>query len=133
MKSERMRRLPASPALTCLTLVVLALATGCDDSKERAIARTGGDPDRGRALIEQYGCSSCHTIPGIRDADSLVGPPLTRMAARSYIGGVLTNTPDHMVQWVNNAPGVDPMTAMPNLGVTETDARDIAGYLYTLR
>ncbi len=28
--------------------------------------------------------------------------------------------------------GVEPGTAMPNLGVTATDAQDIAAYLFTL-
>jgi hypothetical protein len=28
---------------------------------------------------------------------------------------------------------VDPLTAMPDLGVSEADARDIASYLYTRR
>jgi cytochrome c len=46
---------------------------------------------------------------------------------------VLPNTPENMFRWLQNPPAVDPLTAMPNLGVTEADARDMAGYLYTLR
>ena len=41
--------------------------------------------------------------------------------------------PEHMLRWLQNPPAVDPLTAMPNLGITEAEARDIAGYLYTLR
>ena len=63
----------------------------------------------------------------------MVGPPLDRIASRSYLGGVLTNSPDNMIRWLQNPRAVDHLTAMPNLGVTEQDARDIAGYLYTLR
>ena len=55
------------------------------------------------------------------------------MAGRTYVGGVLTNTPDNMIRWLQNPKQVDPLTAMPDLGVTEQDARDIAGYLYTLK
>jgi cytochrome c len=94
---------------------------------------TGGDPHRGRAAISRYGCSACHTIPGVQGATALVGPPLDRIASRSYIAGVLPNSPDNMIRWIQNPPGVDRMTAMPNLGVTEGDARDIASYLYTLK
>ena len=47
--------------------------------------------------------------------------------------GVLPNTPENMLRWLQNPPVVDPLTAMPNVGVTEADARDMAGYLYTLR
>ena len=50
---------------------------------------------------------------------------------RMYIAGVLPNTPENMLRWLQNPPAVDPLTAMPNLGVTEADARDMAGYLYT--
>jgi len=90
---------------------------------------TGGTPSLGREKIRRYGCPSCHTIPGIPEADSLVGPPLTKIAGRTYIGGVLTNTPENMIRWIQNPQGVDPLTAMPNLGVSEEDARDMAGYL----
>jgi len=45
---------------------------------------------------------------------------------------VLTNTPEHMVEWLEDPPRVDSLTAMPNMGVTRRDARDIAAFLYTL-
>jgi cytochrome c len=121
-------------AVTCLILSALLVLSSCGREAERsAQAATGGYPSRGREKMRRYGCASCHTIPGIPEADSLVGPPLTNIAGRTYIGGVLTNTPDNMIRWIQNPQGVDPLTAMPNLGVTEEDARDIAAYLYTLR
>jgi cytochrome c len=55
------------------------------------------------------------------------------IAKRTYVGGILANTPDNMVRWLRDPPGVDPRTAMPNMGVTEADARDIAAFLYTLQ
>ena len=121
-------------AVTCLILSALLAVASCGGEAERAAqAMTGGNPSRGREKIRKYGCASCHTIPGIPEADSLVGPPLTNIASRTYVGGVLTNTPDNMIRWIQNPQGVDALTAMPNLGVTEEDARDIAGYLYTLK
>ncbi|HEX6629178.1 MAG TPA: hypothetical protein VF105_14610, partial [Gemmatimonadaceae bacterium] len=60
-------------------------------------------------------------------------PPLGKIAQRVYIAGVLPNEPDNMIRWLENPPGVDPLTAMPYMGVTPRDARDIAAYLYTLR
>jgi cytochrome c1 len=62
-----------------------------------------------------------------------VGPPLAGIAGRTLIAGKLANTPDNMVRWLRHTKEVDPMTAMPELGVTEQDARDIAAYLATLR
>ena len=120
-------------ALLCLAALFMA-ATGCDDATEKqAMAMTGGNPHRGKDAINYYGCASCHTIPGIRGADGLVGPPLDRIASRSYIAGVLRNTPENMVRWLQDPPGVDEKTAMPNLHLTEQDTRDIASYLYTLQ
>ena len=124
-------------AACCAASTLLALAscggTTRGEAARAARALTGGEPARGRAKIERYGCASCHTIPGVRGADSLVGPPLDRVASRAYVAGVLTNTPDNMIRWIKDPPGVDPLTAMPNMGVTDEDARDIASYLYTLK
>ena len=94
---------------------------------------TGGDPGRGRDAIQSYGCGSCHTIPGIDGANALVGPSLEKVGSRTYIGGVLLNTPENLFRWIKDPPAVDPKTAMPNLGVTDDAVRDIASYLYTLK
>jgi cytochrome c len=116
---------------------ILALAAACGDdavaARRSAAALTGGDPERGATIMRKYGCQTCHTIPGVVGADGLVGPPLAGIASRSYVGGVLANTPENMVRWIRDPKGVDPLTAMPNTGVTESDARHIAAYLYTLR
>jgi hypothetical protein len=47
-----------------------------------------------------------------------------------FFGGFLKNNPENMLRWLQNPPGVDEKTAMPNLGLSE---QDIAGYLYTLK
>jgi cytochrome c2 len=116
---------------------VLLLAAACDvpnaEARREAAAITGGDPAYGPALMRKYGCQACHTIPGVDGADGLVGPPLSGIASRSYIAGVLPNTPANMMKWIENPKGVDSLTAMPVTGVTESDARHIAAYLYTLR
>ena len=97
-----------------------------------AQALTGGVPDRGARAIRAYGCSGCHTIPGIPGATGLVGPSLAGVAQRVYLGGVLTHSPDNLVRWIMTPQDVDSLPAMPNLGVTLQEARDIAAYLYSL-
>jgi mono/diheme cytochrome c family protein len=92
-----------------------------------------GDADRGKQALHQYACSACHTIPGVTSSSPHVGPPLAGIGGRSLIAGKLANTPDNMVRWLRHTREVDPLTAMPELGVTEKDARDIAAYLATLR
>ena len=91
-----------------------------------------GNPKAGKHAIAQYMCATCHVIPGIAGADKNVGPDLSDIAHRRYIGGVLINTPDNMVRWLRDPQAIDPQSAMPNLQVKEKDARDIAAYLYTL-
>lgn len=103
---------------------------GCGDTQRILIA--GADPQRGKAAIRQYGCVACHVIPSIAGPASNVGPPLNEIARRAYIGGVLPNTPADMVRWLRDPPRVDPLTAMPDMGISEADAKDIAAYLYTL-
>ena len=98
-----------------------------------ATPATPGDADRGRHVIQQYACIVCHEIPGIVGASVPVGPPLDNMARRSFIAGVVANTPDNMVRWLRTPERFVPDGAMPDLGVTEQDARDMAAYLYTLR
>lgn len=132
-----LRGLVAGTAIVILAVLALAVAAAVLSSGREAAARaaamTGGEPARGASAILHYGCGYCHTIPGIRDADGLVGPPLGGIARRVYVAGVLQNNPQNLIRWIRNPQAVDPLTAMPNLGVTEIDARHIAAYLYTLR
>jgi cytochrome c len=115
--------------------VALALAGGaCTDARGARPLSTGlGDPPRGREAIAAYGCGACHTIPGVRGADSFVGPPLTAFGRRSFVAGHLPNTAENLVAWLRDPQAVRPGTAMPDLGVTEADALDIAAYLHSLR
>jgi cytochrome c len=117
----------------CLVVAPVWLLPACSGGDEQANNLTGGNAKRGVTSIHKYGCGSCHTIPGVMDARSKVGPDLSGVASRVYIAGVLTNSPDHMVDWIRNPQAIDDKTAMPNLSVDARDARDIAAYLYTLR
>jgi cytochrome c1 len=115
----------------CVAAVLLSLPS-CHDT---LLTTTSRDPavDRGKAAIERYGCASCHTIPGIAGAEGLVGPSLARVASRTYIAGVLVNTPDNIEQWIADPPRVDSKTAMPNLRLSEQDVKDIRSFLLTLK
>jgi hypothetical protein len=94
---------------------------------------TGGNEQLGREKSAALGCTSCHVIPGVRGGDARVGPPLDKIASRSYIGPGLSNTPQNMIRFVQHGRQLDPKAAMPDLHLQEQDARDIACYLYTLR
>ena len=115
-------------------LVVAIALNGCAAyAAEPAWAVPGGNAERGTQRIAQYGCPARHTIPGVKNANGNVGPPLARIGDRTYIAGMLRNTPANLVRWIREPQAVIPGNAMPDMGVSEADARDIAAYLYTLR
>jgi cytochrome c2 len=102
--------------------------------EEAAAAMTGGgDPHAGRLAMKRYGCGACHSITGVSQADGQVGPSLDKIASRAFLAGRLPNQPDQMMRWIRTPQSVEPGAGMPDMGVTEKDARDIAAYLYTLR
>ncbi len=135
INASAMRVRKSQVLITTATCIAVAFLAACVDHRDAqwAAEMTGGSVPRGREAIRSYGCISCHSIPGVTGAHARVGPPLDGIASRSYIAGVLSNTPDHLIEWLRNPPGIDPKTAMPNMKVTERDARDIAAYLYTLK
>jgi mono/diheme cytochrome c family protein len=91
------------------------------------------DAERGRQALQQYGCVGCHRIPGMVGPEARVGPTLHGIGSRLMLGGILPNSPENMARWLRVPQEVSPLTAMPNLGVTERDARDMAAYLATLK
>ena len=112
----------------------LAVTSGRRDGRGLALTEVpGGDAAQGRLVIRQYGCGTCHVIPGVPGANGTVGAPLTEFARRKYIAGELPNTSDNLVRWIVNPQLIEPGTAMPNLNVTSAEARDIAAYLATLQ
>jgi cytochrome c len=117
-----------------LVMLAAILVLGCSqrDREARANALAGGSAERAPLAIAQYGCGTCHRIPGLRMASGNVGPPLDAIAGRSYLAGRLPNTPANLKRWIQHPQDVVPGNAMPDLGVSDGDAADIAAYLYTL-
>ena len=109
--------------------------TACQGGKTNDVytVYTGGNAHRGKQLIEQYRCGACHVIPGVENAKGLVGPPLMWWGRRTFIGGELPNKPQNLQRWLLSPKSVEPGTAMPTLGLTPQQARDVSAYLYTLR
>lgn len=116
-----------------LAAVVLAACTGGRAAGINYPVRTGGFADHGEQVIQLKNCGSCHTIPGIDGARGVVGPPLKAFGRRTFIAGEIPNTPDNLIRWIRSPQSVEPATAMPNLGLTDQQARDVAAYLYKLR
>ncbi|MAS33759.1 MAG: cytochrome C [Anaerolineaceae bacterium] len=116
---------------SCVLLVLLvAVAAACTTDSQPAPEVLGGDPELGRQLLVEYGCGSCHTIRGVRGANAVVGPSLANFGRQQYIAGRLSNTAANLITWIQNPQAISPGNAMPDLGVTETEARHMAAYLY---
>jgi cytochrome c1 len=122
-----------------LLAVVLAIAYGSywflrsAENRQSAIVKTQGDPNKAPPILIANGCAGCHTIPGIPGAYGKAGPRLDGLADRIYIAGSLVNSPDNLIHWIRDARAINPHTAMPSTHVTESEARDMAAYLYSLR
>lgn len=101
-------------------------------TRAEALARVDGDPARGKELLRQLGCRSCHIIPGVRGPGGDAGPSLARWAERQFISGRLVNMPAELAAWIVDPRAIDSGTAMPAVGATAEQARDMAAYLYTL-
>jgi len=122
-----------APAL--LSIAACCVLAGCNAGKAKRpyVVSTMGNAEHGKQLMLSYGCGACHMVPGVHGARGLVGPPLFYLGDRTMIAGELPNTPQNLAHWIQHPKSVEPKTAMPDLGLTEDQAYDIAAYLYTLR
>ncbi|HXA17405.1 MAG TPA: c-type cytochrome [Thermoanaerobaculia bacterium] len=112
-----------------LPLIALTLVIACNKQEKPVVA---GDANHGKQLIDQYGCTACHVIPGIT-GKGMVGPSLDHIATRQIIAVSIPNSPQNMQVYIQNPQMANPQNVMPNLGVKPDEARDITAYLYTLK
>jgi cytochrome c2 len=127
-----LRGLIASAILIVAITAGVLFAVQRKSARETAPPGYPGDPVRGGELVVRYGCPACHIIPDMAPR-GLIGPTLGNIGARSYIAGRFPNRPIEMAQWIQHPQAMKPGTSMPDLGVTQHDADDIAAYLATLR
>lgn len=119
----------------CLASLLALLLLGCNGGKDVSsyTPSVGGSVKEGKFVVVKYKCGSCHTIPGVAHANGVFGPPLNHIARRSIIAGNFPNDPDTLAHWVMDPPAMKPKTAMPQLGLSPQDARDVVAFLDTLR
>src|SRR5689334_5479176 len=96
---------------------LLLLLTACNQQKtlahESYLWTQGGHAARGQRIIREYGCNTCHEIPGVPGARGMVGPPLKGVGDRTFIAGELPNTPDNLMRWLQHPRQVEAHTLMP--------------------
>lgn len=118
---------------TASILLLAGLGMANSDAGTTGTALAGANADRGQRLLAQYQCGSCHTIPGVAAARGIQGPSLEAFGKRSYIAGRIPNRADALARWISAPQSLVPDTAMPNMGVSNADARDMAAYLGRLQ
>lgn len=110
---------------------IIALLSACHGQTD--VARPAGSAQLGAITIGRQACGSCHVIPGIEGADGRVGPPLAHFASQQTIAGKLPNFPGNLKRFLKAPRAVAANGAMPDLGLSDDQVRDIAAYLYTLK
>jgi mono/diheme cytochrome c family protein len=78
--------------------------------------------DRGRSLFAQVGCYGCHTLG---TWGTPIAPDLSRSGAKYEEG--------QLVRWLRSPAAQRPMRHMPEIELTDGEARAIAAFLATLR
>ena len=118
-------------------LVLLTTALACNRGEAAKIGNTApplGDAERGPQLAAQYGCNVCHIIPGVGGPQGSLGPSLQGLASRPAISmGAVQNTPANLAQFIQNPASLNPQSSMPPMAIPESDAKDLAAFLLTLK
>jgi cytochrome c oxidase subunit II len=100
---------------------------------QTSVTPTTDSQKRGQQVFLSSTCVMCHTINGT-PAASNVGPNLTHVASRNTIAAAtLSNTRDHLYQWVKDSQSVKPGNRMPQHNLAEADFQALLDYLQSLK
>jgi len=89
---------------------------------------------QGQKLFLMKGCVGCHSLVAYNAPQGLLGPNLANVGARTYIAaGTLPNTDENLAHWIRVPQDVKHGVLMPNLGVTEDEAKALVAFLRTHR
>ena len=107
-----------------------APAAAQQDTASAAAAPQGPEYAQGEKLFMTKGCMGCHSLQAVKAPKGLIGPNLANVGSRSYIAaGWLKNTDANLERWIREPQTVKKGVLMPNLGVTEEEARALGAYL----
>ena len=91
-----------------------------------------GDPSNGEKLFSAVGCMGCH----VKEQDPSLAPQtttfkeLTKLQGPNLIGMGSKVTPEWLFNWLKKPHEYMPSTRMPDLRLSDSDAKDITAYLY---
>ena len=88
---------------------------------------------RGQQVFFSSTCVMCHAINGT-PAGSNIGPNLTHVGSRNMIAAAtLSNTRDHMMQWIKDSQTFKPGNKMPQNNLSDADLQSLVDYLENLK
>jgi len=88
---------------------------------------------RGQQVFMSKTCVMCHAINGTA-AGSNIGPNLTHVGSRNMIAAAtMTNTRDHLAQWIKDSQQVKPGNKMPQNNLSDADLQSLIDYLQSLK
>ncbi|MGA7159365.1 MAG: c-type cytochrome [Bacteroidota bacterium] len=91
----------------------------------------GGSAEKGKEHFENFGCKACHVmgddlrVRNARGSSYDFAPELTHAAGKLH--------PDWIFDWIKNPRHYNPTTKMPNLRLTDGEARDLVAYIMTMK
>ena len=87
----------------------------------------------GENVFQTNACMNCHTIRGTV-ADGRFGPDLTHFASRDTLAsGAVTNTPDHLRQWIKDPAHYKDGARMPAMHLDDGQIDQVSAYLESLK
>jgi cytochrome c2 len=106
-----------------------------DRDEAPAVTLAANDAAAGRKLLETKGCATCHAFERVAAL-----PDATKIRPRSETRKALLLAPDlghvrdmlppaQLVRWLQNPRKVKPDTLMPDMSMTEAEAKQVAAYL----
>jgi cytochrome c oxidase subunit 2 len=102
-----------------------------DAQRKSATTVPASDVNTGKALFLER-CAGCHAVRGT-EAVGAHAPDLTHLKSRRRIAaGLLTNSPDHLVQWITHAQELKPGARMPSMVLTAAELAQLSAFLSTL-
>ena len=129
-KSFRQHTRMPNPELTNeeARAVTAFLVNSAKESDYKApAAPPGGSASRGERLVETIGCKGCHVVTEkdreirVTDVSYDIAPELNKIGSKV--------NRDWLYAWIKDPKQYNPNTTMPNLRLTDSEARDIAAYL----
>jgi cytochrome c oxidase subunit 2 len=121
-------------ALQVIAVAPDAFETWLANEAKPATSPAGEKERQGQQVFLSSGCGACHAVRGT-PAQGIVGPDLTRLAARTAIGaGTLPLTSGNLARFISDGQNIKPGNGMPEFRIFTDAQRDaLTAYLMSLK